>query len=413
MPFQETCPVNEKARFCVAYEQGDQTMTELCLEHGISRRTGYETLRRWQAGGPAALVARSHAPLTCPHRTDPALEAAVVAMRQRHRTWGPKKIRIELIKAQPGVTWPAPTTIGEMLDRYGLIEPRRRRRRAAPWTQPFATCDIPHDLWSMDFKGSIYTGDGAALDPFTLQDQASRYLLRVAVLARKDTGHVKALLAQAFHEFGLPLAIRTDNGPPFGSTGFCGLSRLAVWLIQCGVMPDPIDPGAPQQNGRLERMHRDLKAETAAPPAATAREQIERLDAFRTTWNDVRPHEALDQRVPAAFFHPSPRVWDGRACSPEYDGDGRVRRVRSNGEIRWNGGLVYLSSSLAGEPVCIERTGEQLWSLRYGPLPLGQIGPEGKIEARRAAGAPGRRRGDAFRTGRSPEMDQSVTHQPG
>jgi putative transposase len=413
MPFQETCAVDEKARFCVACEQGDETMSELCRRFGISRKTGYQVWKRWQGEGAPGLAERSHAPVNCPHRLDGDREAAVLAVRRQHASWGPKKIKAYLERRQPTLIWPAASTIGEALDRHGLTVPRKRRRHVLPRNRPFAACCAANDLWSMDFKGWFRTLDGTRIDPFTLQDQQSRYLLRLTPVERTDGAHVQAVLEAAFREFGLPKAIRSDNGPPFGSTGLGGLSSLSVWLLKLGVMPDHTDPASPQQNGRLERMHRDLKAETAKPPAASARAQALRFRAFRQTYNEERPHEALGLETPASHYAASPRPWTGRLRSPDYAGQTTVRRVRSNGEIRWRGGLVYLSTALIGEPVSIEEAGQGRWRVRYGPIELGKINQAGKIETPRGGGTTGRRSRDAFRATASPETAESVTHHAG
>lgn len=260
MPFRETCAMDERVRFCVLHERGDVTMAELCRQFGISRKTGYVVLERWRSGGAAALAARSHAPHRCPHALEEARREAVLAVRRRHPTWGPKKVKAWLERRRPETQWPAASSIGELFAREGLTVPRRRRRHAPPRTAPFAGCTAPHDVWSMDFKGWFLTGDGQRCDPLTVQDQASRYLVRVVAVERMDVGHVWPVLAAAFREHGLPRVIRSDNGAPFASTGAGGLSALSVRLIKAGVVPERTDPASPQQNGRLERLHRTLKA---------------------------------------------------------------------------------------------------------------------------------------------------------
>ena len=413
MPFLETCVVEEKARFCVAYEQGDMSMAELCRQYGVSRKTGYQVIDRWLAGGPAGLGARSHAPRTCPHSLSAQQTQAVLGLRRVHPTWGPKKLKASLEMTQPDLGWPAASTIGDLLARHGLSKTRPRRRRIAPATQPFATCASPNDLWSMDFKGWFRTLDGQRCDPFTLQDQASRFLLRLVPVGATNTDAVWAVLEAALREFGLPRAIRSDNGPPFGSTGAGRLSALSVRLIKAGILPDWIDPASPQQNGRLERMHRDLKAETAKPPAQSLAGQARRFIAFRRIYNEERPHEAVGLVVPASLYRASPRPWSGRLRSPDYGADCQVRQVRGTGEIKWRGRLIYLNSALAGEPVGITKVAEDRWSVRFGPVLIGYFGLKGKLERPQPIAAGGRRARDAFRSDGLPHQPETVTPHAG
>jgi putative transposase len=382
------------------------------------------------------VLPRSHAPHHCPHQLDEAREAAVLALRRLHPTWGPRKMKAWLDDnrpfqgpvipgggegAQPGLlagTWPAASTIGDLLDRHGLVAERRVRRRVTPTTAPFAGCAAANDLWAMDFKGWTRTGDGQRVDPLTVQDQASRYLLAVTAVAQTDTEHVQAVLATLFREYGRPKALRSDNGPPFGSTGLGRLSGLSVWLITCGVLPDHTDPASPQQNGRLERMHRDLKAETMAPAAASARQQSKRFKAFQQTYNHDRPHEGLGQKTPASqYVVAEPRAWNGRPMPPEYGDEVTVRKVRSNGEIKWRGGLVYLNSALAGQPVGLTEQDDGNWTIAFGPVPLGTLTRDGTVQRLSPPGGKRRRAGLPFGPCRDPlphpTTPETVTHHAG
>ena len=270
-----------------------------------------------------------------------------------------------------------------------------------------AQCRAANDVWSIDFKGWFRTLDGARCDPLTIQDQASRYLIRAVPLAQTRGEHVWAVLEAAFREFGLPKAIRSDNGAPFASVGAGGLSALAVRLIKAGVTPERIDPASPQQNGRLERLHRTLKAETASPPAASLRAQANRLRVFRHVYNQERPHEALGLVPPASVYAASPRCWSGRLVSPEYAAGVEARRVRTSGAIKWAGGAVYISMALVGELVGLEQTESGL----YGPVLLGDVTRAGRLRRPRAVDAAGRRCRDALRAhGAKPE---SVNHHAG
>ncbi len=377
MPWEETCVVEERMKFVIACGRGEASISELCRQFSISRKTGYKWRGRYEAGGIGGLTDRSKAPVNCPHRMRPEVEAAVLGLRHEHPTWGPKKLRARLAALAPDVSWPATSTIGALLERQGLVHRRRLRRRTPPHTAPFAHCPDANDVWCADLKGWFRTGDGARCEPFTLSDGATRYLLRVQAIRHHDVGHVWPLFDAAFREYGLPKALRSDNGPPFASTGAGGLSPLAVRLVKAGVAPERIEPGRPDQNGRHERMHLTLSQDTASPPAATLAGQARRFERFRNTYNEERPHEALGLVPPASIYQPSARVWSGRLRSPDYAGDLEVRRVRHCGEIRWRGARVYLSETLAGEPVGLAETDGGLWTVTFGPVMLGTLDAAG------------------------------------
>jgi putative transposase len=244
----------------------------------------------------------------------PEIAAAIVALRRDRPHWGPKKLRAILARRDPRRPWPAPSTIGDRLRREGLSEPRRRRRTAVPRTQPFLPVCAPNDLWCIDFKGWFRTADGQRCDPLTLTDADSRFLIDCRIVAETIEA-VQPVVDRAFHDLGLPRALRSDNGTPFAASNSAGgLTRLAVHWIKLGIRLERIDPGAPQQNGRHERMHGTLKAETSRPPAATLAEQQARFDRFRHDFNDNRPHEALGQVPPGSCYHASPRRYPARGC---------------------------------------------------------------------------------------------------
>ena len=373
MPWRTTGPMDERMRFIVERGTHQVGMAEVCRRYGISRKTGYKLWARYQAEGPAGVAERSRRPHHLGRAVPEAVEAAIVQLRTQFPTWGPRKLYAHLVREQPQAGWPVPSTIGALLSRHGLTIGRRPRPRTASATQPLAGAVQPNDVWSADFKGWFRTGDGARCLPFTLTDNASRYLLRCQAVAAGDTAAVRPLLEAAFREYGLPHALRTDNGPPFASLAAGGLSQLAVWVIKLGIRAERIAPGHPEQNGRHERMHRTLKHETAQPPAPTARAQQQRFDAFRHVFNTVRPHEALGQQPPATVYTSSPRSYPARVCEPEYPADYLLRRVRRNGEIRWANRLLFVSACLAGELVGLEEVVEDCWRLRFGPVVLGWI----------------------------------------
>ena len=379
MGWKETCRMRERMRFVMSCEAGEGSFSALCRGYGVSRKTGYKWLERYRASGSVGLVDLSRAPHSHPNGTAEPLCERVIAVRRAHPRWGSKKIRAWLEEREPALVWPAASTIGHILERADLVVPRQRRRRTPAYGQPFAACEWPNDVWCIDFKGWFLTGDGTRVDPLTVSDADSRYLLVCQAVGRADLEHVWPHLARAFVEYGLPKAMRSDNGPPFASRAVGGLSRLAVRLIKAGVMPERIAPGKPQENGRHERFHLTLKQETASPPARSLKAQIERFEAFQHSYNHDRPHEALGQRPPIRRYRRSPRRWDGRLREPEYAGDVRVRRVRSNGEVKWKGELVFLSETLSGEPVGFRAIEADRWAVWYGPIRIASIDHRGRL----------------------------------
>lgn len=373
MPWKSTSPESEHIRFIQRWETGGETFVELCRAFGVSRKTGYKRVQRFQTWGWNGLGDRSRAPRQHPNQTERGVEERLIAARQAHATWGPKKLVAWLRAQEPQMPWPAPSTAGDLLDRAGLVRRRLRRRQAAPWSQPFARAEHPNDVWAMDLKGWFRTGNGVRVDPLTVADAASRYLLVCHGLRQPRGPDVRRVLEGAFREYGLPWAIRTDNGPPFASVGLGGLSSLAVWWVKLGILPERTEPGHPEQNGRLERLHRTLKAETASPPQATGRRQQQAFDAFRRTYNEERPHEALGQQPPACHYRPSFRPYPPRVGSPEYAAGVTVRRVRTNGEIKWKGETLYLSQALRGEPVGMTPQDDRFWTFHFGPLQIGLL----------------------------------------
>jgi putative transposase len=373
MGWRETCAVDERMRFVMAVEEGAETFAMVCRRFGISRKTGYKWLRRYEAAGIEGLIERSRAPLNHPQALTETIAERCLAVRRAHPTWGPVKVRAWLCRRAPRTEWPAASTIGALFDREGLTVKRRLRRRSPPSSAPFAHCGAANDVWCMDFKGWFLTGDGTHCEPLTLSDAHSRYLLRCQVIARTDTEHVWPVLDAAFREFGLPHRLRSDNGSPFASRGAGGLSRLAVKVIKAGIVPERIAPGQPQQNGRLERLHLTLLQDTANPPARSLREQLERLRNFQRIYNDERPHEALGNDTPAEHYASSLRRFDGILREPNYGPDHELRRVRHNGEIRWQGNTIYISEALVGEPIGLVEDQDGDWTAYYGSIALGVI----------------------------------------
>jgi putative transposase len=383
--------MDQRLRFVGDALRGAWTMSALCEAYGISRETGYKWLARYRAEGPAGLADRSRAPHRPGHGLDAAVAEAIVALRRRRQHWGPKKLKAHLERERPELAWPAASTVGELLKRQGLVEPRRRRRSAlVPASQAVPEAIAPNDRWSIDFKGWFRTRDGTRCDPLTLTDAHSRYILELRVVEPTIAG-VEPAVERVFREHGLPGRLRMDNGPPFASRGAGGLTRLSAKWAKLGIALERIEPGKPQQNGRHERMHRTLKVETSRPPATTLAEQQARFDVFRHEFNHIRPHEALGQETPASLWRPSPRPYPSRIEEPWYDAEHQVRRVRPTGEIKWQGELIFVSEALAGEPVGITETEAGHWLTRFCTIELGLIDRRSKKLHRFAAARPGRR----------------------
>lgn len=378
MAWRENSVMDERFGFIVDWLKREWSMAELCRRYGISRKTGYKLVARFVAEGRPGLSDRNRAPLHQGRAVSAEIDEAVVEARACHPSWGPKKLRAFLGRKYPGVNWPAQSTIGLILRRHGLTVRRRHRGRASP-SAALHAASAANEVWGMDFKGWFRTGDGQRCDPFSLSDLSSRYLLRLQAVDRPDGAHVWPILEAAFYEYGLPRVIRSDNGAPFASIGAGGLSNLAVKLVKAGVLPERIRPGKPQQNGRHERMHLTVKRETASPPAATRRAQQRRFDAFRSSFNQERPHEALGQETPAEHFQASERTYSGRLREPEYAGADEVRRVHLNGDIKWQGDRVFVSLALIGEPIGLFEEPDGSYRLFYGPLALGCLDRKGKF----------------------------------
>jgi len=361
-----------RMRFVNAVLAGEDSMTALCEEYEVSRKTGYKWLSRFQAEGPAGLAERSRAPRVVRWAVSQAQAEAITGLRRQHPSWGPKKLRAKLLARTPEQCWPAPSTIGNLLQREGLSQRRKRRRRTTPTACGIPPIVAPNDIWCIDFKGWFRTGDGAVCYPLTVTDAFSRYLLCCRAVTPDYEG-CRREFERLFRECCLPQGLLSDNGPPFASLAAGGLSRLSVWWIKLGIRPLRIVPGKPQQNGRHERMHRTLKAETARPPAATLAAQQRRFDHFRAEFNHERPHEALGQVVPAAVYRPAPRPYPARLEDPAYPGDFHLRRVRSNGEIKWQGELIFIAQPLVGEVIGLHEDDEGNAQLYFGPVQLGSI----------------------------------------
>jgi transposase InsO family protein len=356
--------MDERALLFREWERGDLRFSELCQDYGISRSVGYKWLRRYQEEGLIGLQDRSRRPHSSPSTTPAAMEEKILALRLRHPSWGGRKIASRL--QRKGVTGvPHPSTINDILKRHGMVRRKVRRRRPGHPGRPLITVHSPNDLWAADFKGQFRMRNGEYCYPLTVTDQFSRFLL--ACKGRLSTEHAQAMVVfeRLFREYGLPLAILTDNGSPFASTGLARLSRLSVWWIKLGIHPQLIELGCPQQNGKHERMHRTLKAEATRPPMATLSTQQRCFNRFRHIYNMERPHEAIKMKTPGSLYRHSPRAFPSKLPRPEYPDHFEVRYVSGNHGFRWNNQWVNASSVLVGEHIGFEAVDDGVWSVYF------------------------------------------------
>lgn len=378
MPWKETCTVEQRKDFIEAAQAKSMPFSDLCRSYGVSRETGYKWLERYRELGVSGLRDRSRAPRRRPWALSSEMAKTLVALRKKRPSWGPRKLLGYLETREPELELPAASTVGELLKREGLVKSRRRRRWPAGAT-PTALEEpqAPNDCWAVDFKGQFVV-EREYCYPLTTSDLFSRFLLGCTALRSTETRGARATFERLFQEYGLPRAIRSDNGVPFSSVTLGGLSPLAVWWVRLGIRLERIPPGQPQHNGRHERMHKTLKAEACKPPQPTFGAQQHRFDAFRLDFNIERPHEALDNEVPAAIYEPSQRAYPSNPAELEYPGHFAPRRVRHNGGIKLLSQELYLAESLAGEVIGFEELDDRLWHLHFGPVFLGILDGRGR-----------------------------------
>ena len=373
MPWRETNPMDQKLQFIADYLRQTLDMSELCAAYGISRKTGYKWIERYLEHGPPGLEDQTRRPDSSPRQTPVEIVEALLEVRQHHPTWGAKKILPFVAKRHPAWALPGRSTVCEILKRHGLVPRQRRRRALGHPGKPSSPMLGPNAIWCADFKGQFKTGDGIYCYPLTVTDGYSRYLLGCQALLSTKAEEAKPVFTRLFKEFGLPQRIRSDNGVPFATPTLARLSTLSAWWVRLGILPDLIEPGHPQQNGRHERMHRTLKAETTRPPGANRQAQQRKFNRFRQEFNEERPHEALDMATPASLYCPSLRPMPDKLPPLEYPDRFEVRYVSANGGIRWNKAWVNVSITCAGEYVGLEEIDDGVWNVYFGPLKLGRL----------------------------------------
>lgn len=370
MPWRTTGVWEQRLQLVLAYGNGEASVAELARRAGVSRKTAYKFLERYAKHGVDGLRDRSRAPHDHPQAVPEEIRNALLQMRNAHPTWGPRKLIASLRRQDPTRSLPARSTVSRLLRAAGLAARRRRRRHAIPLTTPFGAVGVPNDLWCADFKGWFLARNGERCEPLTITDAVSRYALACQVLSRISTDRSRPIFERTFREYGLPRALRTDNGNPFAGCGLGGLTRLSAWWVRLGIRPDRIAPGKPQQNGRHERFHLTLQQATARPPAVTRVAQQRASDTFIREYNDERPHAALNDRTPADLYTPSPRPYPRRLRAPEYPACWMVRSIRSRGTMKWKGDFVFVSEALVGQRVGLCPMADGVWGLYFGPLEL-------------------------------------------
>jgi len=371
MTWKETCAMNEKVQMIGDLLKGEHTISEIVEHYRVSRKTVYKWISRYETGGVEALQEGSRAPYSHPNATAPKIVSKIIWTKLRHGSWGPKKVICLLKRQYPEERWPAVSTAQNILRKEGLVKPRKARRHTPVYNHPFQQCTQPNDSWSIDYKGQFRTLDGRLCYPLTVSDNYSRYLLKCQGLRHPSYEATQPHLERAFREYGLPRAVRSDNGSPFASTGLGGLSRLGVWLVRLQVMPERIMPSHPEQNGRHERMHRTLKEAVCQPPRSGLTQQQKAFDRFCQEYNEKRPHEALGMKTPASVYHPSRRNYPLRPEPVEYNSWLKVRRVLPSGGIKWRNNYFYVSQALAGEPIGLKQITDTDWEVWFSFLLLG------------------------------------------
>jgi transposase InsO family protein len=376
MPWKEVGTVDARKLFIEEWLRGKQSITALCGSYGISRKTGYKWRQRFQSGGEAALVDQDRVPKR-PHQTVcPQAVSALLALRRERPTWGPRKLLHVTGRKHPDLVLPSHATLSRVLQTKGLSKPRKGRQRPESYISPYSGYYGPNASWSVDYKGYLVLKKyRTKCHPLTISDVTSRYLFSCEALADTCIQGAKRTFKRIFREYGLPDVMRSDNGTPFSSLAPGGLSELSIWWIKLGIRPERITPGRPTQNSRHERIHRTLKED--CPVAATIKQQQVLFDDFMHIYNTERPHQALNNDVPADRYVRSTRYYPARLADPTYAHDFFVERVGKRGALRFGGTSDKITPLLAGELVGLERIDYRLWKVFFGPVPLGTFSPKG------------------------------------
>jgi transposase InsO family protein len=377
MPWKEVTAVNERMEFVARLKAGER-MSDLCREYEISRKTGYEFEQRYEEQGPKGLYDVSRRPRRLARQISSGIQTAILELKREKPTWGAAKIHEVLGRQHPQMELPVRSTIHDLLDRYGLVKKRAKRRRyhAYPTFQE-QNIQAPNQLWCADFKGQFRMGNSRYCYPLTVTDFHSRYLLGCEAMESTKSESTKQGFEWIFREYGLPTRIRTDNGNPFSSRSVQGLSSLSVWWMRLGIQLERIEPGQPQQNGRHERMHRTLKEEILPRSAKNLLAQQEQLDRFREDFNERRPHEALKMKCPADFYKPSLKRYPDNLPEPVYSHHDLVRVVYPNGSVHFRGqNNFFISQALADQAIGFVEEQDGIWRINFMDVDLGFLDEE-------------------------------------
>lgn len=374
MPWKVTCPMDQRFDFIIEHRSAKMSISALCRLYGISRETGHKWIRRFSPRrGEASLRDQSRRPLHSPAAASAYVVEKIVSRRKQYPTWGARKLLWLLQQQFPKVIWPAASTVQDILKRNGLVRPRKQRPRIPPRTRPFSHCREPNDVWCVDFKGHFRTSDGTLVYPLTVTDAASRFLFACTPFRAPESAPTRKVFEQLFRKYGLPKAIRSDNGEPFvSSLAPAGLSKLSAWWVKLGIAIERTDPASPEQNGRHERMHLTLKIETALPPQATFRKQAIALERFRHVFNHQRPHEGIGMKTPASVYVPSSRRLPEPLPQLQYP-FADLLRVDPAGSVRWANRKYFISSALARELLGLYILDNRYAELRFASVLLGLL----------------------------------------
>ena len=379
MPWRESSPMSERLAFVQACLDRKKRIVEICSDFGISEKTGHKQLKRFREEGIEGLKDRSHAGLTHPYRIAPEVVERVIALRRRYPLYGAQMLRDWLLQHEPDIRWPAASSIGELLKRANLIRSKRRHqspeRKALFGSRTRAV--EPNMVWTADFKGQfrLRKGSGVYCYPLTVLDLHTHYLLGCKALETTSVAPTRQAFVRLFREYGLPLVLRTDNGIPFAQPNALGrLGALAFWWVRLGIRPEHITPARPSENGAHERFHRTLKAATTRPASESFASQQQRFDAYRTEYNNDRPHQSLpEHRPPAHLYTSSPRPYPARLPALVYPESSFVRLVDGKGSIKWRSQALFLSGNLQGDYVSLTEGEHDIFTIAYGSLELGDF----------------------------------------
>lgn len=374
MVWRNTNSKCEKIKFIGDWLKEEFKFSDLCKKYGVSRKTGYKLINRYEAEGEQVLKEKSHARHHHPNETEDEIKQRILDLKYRYPNWGPEKLRNWLMRDDPASNWPAISTMGDILKRHGLVKKRKYRKHVPAHSAPFSECDAPNVVWSADFKGQFRLGrNGPYCYPLTVSDNYSRFLLACEGLERPTLAATIKCFKKIFAEYGLPDAIKTDNGQPFAGVGIGGLTQLSIWWLKLGIIPERIESGCPEQNGRHERMHRTLKEATALPPRENFKDQQRCFDLFIREYNHERSHQALDGKRPGEVYRKSLRSLPSKECEIYYPDYFEIRKVRTNGQIKWCGKRYFVSELLKSEPIGLELINEGKAIVYFSGLQLGII----------------------------------------